>query len=144
MIQTSQTPRIRFCRQNVDTLDNPQVISVSAPSFNICFNVKIQLLIQTKNLRFGSKIDFLGFQNPAHKISEQSTFKWKTAIILTNTLFRHIRGRYFYDPDRTIHQTLVFEYVLKRPFRKCTLLPLPAFQMKMWKMTDFMTLTTPA
>ena len=71
MIQTPQTHRIRFCCQNFNTFDNPQVISVSAPGFNICVNMKINLLIQSKNLRFGSKIEYFWFQNPAHKISDE-------------------------------------------------------------------------
>ena len=73
MIQTSQTPRIRFCRQNVDTLDNPQDFSFT----------KFQHLLQCENITFDpnkkSKIwqqnRIFGFQNPAHKISEQSTFR---------------------------------------------------------------------
>ena len=65
------------------------------------------------------------FENPTYKISEQSTITRKKTFILTNTLFRGMRRKgviidaeYFYYPNSNIHQTLTFEYVLKRAFRK--------------------------
>ena len=49
-------------------------------------------------------------------MSEQSTLRWKKTLVLTNTLFRHMRRRavifgaeYFYYPDSNIHQTSIFE-----------------------------------
>ena len=73
-------------------------------------------LLQTIYHKWGREIEFFGFENPTHKISEQSTLRWKKTLILINNLFRRMRRRalifgaeYFCYPDSNSQQTLIFE-----------------------------------